>query len=367
MKIGLISSHSFVNPGGVKNHIIELYSHLKAKGEDCKIIIPRRNKKEDYGDDIIFLGKSWQLNTAGTQGDFCLVSKSKVKAVFEREKFDVLHFHNFILPYSSIMLGCSDATNIVTVHANLEAMPLVRSMPFLIDGLAGRYMPKIDGVLGVADFNLITFKDFDLPKQVIPNGIDLSKFKPDNPKIDRFLDGKINILFVGRIEERKGLIYLLQAYKELRKKYDNLRLIIVGEGVLEHSCREYCHENGLEEVCFEGGKDDVTSYYATCDIFCSPAIYGESFGIVLLEAMASGKPVVCFSNTGYKRVLDGTEGEVLMATPKDKDGLVEKLEMLIGDASMRKKMGEWGLSEAKKYSWDIVAGKILSFYNHCRE
>ncbi|MDD4409342.1 MAG: glycosyltransferase family 4 protein [Candidatus Pacebacteria bacterium] len=367
MKVGLISSHSFVNPGGVKNHIIELYNHLKKRGIECKIIIPRRNKREDYGEDIIFLGRSWQLNTAGTQGDFCLVSKSKVKTVFEREEFDVLHFHNFILPYSSIMLGCSKSTNIVTIHANLEAMPIVRSMPFLVDGLAARYMPKIDGILGVADFNLHAFKDFELPKEVIPNGIDLYKFNPGNQGIPSFDDGKVNILFIGRIEERKGLIYLLIAYKALKEKYPNIRLIIVGEGVLENECKDYCKHNSLEDVVFEGTKEDVRSYYASCDIFCSPAIYGESFGIVLLEAMASGKPVVCFGNMGYRRVLEGTEGEGFMAPPRDQDGLISKLALLIEDAELRERMGNWGLEEAKKYSWDSVVDRIIAFYDKCSD
>lgn len=366
MKVGLISSHSFINPGGVKNHIVELYSHLKEKNIDCKIIIPRRSKKEKYGDDVIFLGRSWPLNTAGTQGDFCLVSRSKVKAVFERENFDILHFHNFAIPYASVMLGCSKSTNIVTVHANLEAMPLAK-MPFLIDGLAHRYLPKINGLLGVADFNLSIFKNTDIPKQVIPNGVNLKKFKPSNPKIEKFMDGKINILFLGRIEERKGLIYLLKAYKILQEKYDNLRLIIIGEGVLEQECKDFCQNENLQNVNFEGTKDEVSNYFSTCDIFCSPAIYGESFGIVLLEAMASGKPVVCFSNIGYQQVLKNTPGEFLMAEPKNYLELSNKLSLLIENKKVRCEIGEWGIEESKKYSWDNIVENMLSFYKICHD
>jgi phosphatidylinositol alpha-mannosyltransferase len=225
----------------------------------------------------------------------------------------------------------------------------------------------MDGALGVAEFNLSTFKGFDLPKAIIPNGISLERFNPDNEKIDQFMDGKINILFVGRIEERKGLSYLLHSYKEIRKIRSDVRLIIVGEGVLEEECKEFCKSNDLEDVHFEGGKEDVRSYYTTCDIFCSPAIYGESFGIVLLEAMASGKPVVCYSNIGYKRVLEGTKGESLMVEPKDQSGLTEKLLSLIDNESFRQEMGRWGIEEAKKYSWDVVAKQILDFYYLCMD
>ena len=367
MKIALVSSHSFVNQGGVKNHILELYSHIKQKGHECKIIIPRRSKKERYKEDIVFLGRSWQLNTAGTQGDFCLVSRSKVQTLFNRERFDIIHFHNFILPYSSIMLGCSKATNIVTVHSNMEALPFSRSMPFLIDSVAARYVPKMHGALGVANFNLDTFKNFDLPKKVIPNGINLNEFKPGNPKINKFIDGKINILFVGRMEERKGLQYLLNSFHELRKTYNNIRLIIVGDGILKEQYKDFCSKNKVQDVCFEGSKKDVKKHFASCDIFCSPAIYGESFGIVLLEAMASGKPVVCYGNIGYKSVLDGTKGAEFMIPPRDQDALTDKLSVLIESEKKRKEMSEWGLEEVKKYSWDVVADEIISFYNLCLE
>ena len=174
---------------------------------------------------------------------------------------------------------------------------------------------------------------------------------------------------MGRIEERKGLIYLLRVYKILNEKYKNLRLIIVGEGPLKPDCQKWVIKNKLENVVFEKAisQKEVPSYYRTADIYCSPAIYGESFGIVLIEAMASGIPVVAFANKGYKGVLENTKGGKFLANPRDYKTLAQKLETLIKSQKLRKEMGEWGIKEAQKYSWPKIADQVLAFYEFCRK
>ena len=112
---------------------------------------------------------------------------------------------------------------------------------------------------------------------------------------------------------------------------------------------------------------ELVSYYNGCDIFCSPAIFGESFGIVLLEAMACGKPVVAFANQGYKEFLRGKKGERFLAKPRDFQDLAQKLEILIKNPKLRKEMGEWGIEEAQKYSWSKIADKVLDFYQICQK
>jgi phosphatidylinositol alpha-mannosyltransferase len=241
-------------------------------------------------------------------------------------------------------------------------------------GTMGLLNRKMSGVIGVASFNLDSFEKFKGLKNIIPNGVNLSEFNPEVAKIDRFEKtdpyGKrqINILFVGRIEERKGLIYLLQAYKLLQAKYDNLRLIIVGDGPLKEECQKYATDNGLNNIHWEGTQAGpiISHYYASCDIYCSPAIFGESFGIVLLEAMACGKPVVGYANQGYKELLKGTKGEEFLVEPKNIEELASKIEKLSEDEKLRKEMGGWGIEESKKYSWEKVADQVLEFYSKCR-
>lgn len=370
MKVGFISFHSFANPGGVKSHILGLSKEFEKMGVENKIIVPRRNFFENYGKNVIILGTSIPINVAGTQGDLCFnFNPFAIKKVLEKEKFDVLHFHNFIIPSGWQILNKSKSLNILTFHANLDSLGKLIKTFYFSSRFFKELGEKIDGLIGVANLNLENFQESPKPKAVIPNGIDLNDFHPNYPKIKRFLDKKINILFVGRIEERKGLIYLLEAYNLLKPLYDDIRLIIVGDGILKQSCLDYTRANRLKDVHFEGAKNDLElkKYFSTCDIYCSPAIFGESFGIVLLEAMAMGKPVCGFANSGYQELLKNTKGEEFLALPKDSSGLAEKLEILIKSKSLRQEMGNWGLEHVKQYSWEKIAKQVLDFYKSCQK
>ena len=370
MRVGLISFHSFYQPGGVKRHVLGLKEEFKKRGIYSKIIAPRRNRLEDYGKDVILLGTSFPLSFSGGQSDFDInFNPLAIDRVLQKEKFDVLHFHNFGFPSTWQILEKSESLNILTFHSNIGGSKFLKRFPIFLYLLNKIVQWKIDGIIGVASLNLKVFKDFKGPKVVIPNGIDLEEFNPLIPKLKKFCDGKINILFVGRIEERKGLIYLLKAFKILTRKFSNLRLIIVGEGEFKEYCQNYVKENNLKEVCFEGqiAGPKLPSYYRTCDIYCSPAIYGESFGIVLIEAMASSIPVVAFANEGYKRVLEKGKGKRFLVRPKDYKTLAKKLEILIKNPKLRKEMGEWGRIEAQNYSWSKITNRVLDFYELCQK
>ncbi len=375
MKIGFICFHSFTNPGGVKNHILGLSSEFEKKGIDFKIIIPRRKFGESYGEKVILLGTSFPFNVGGTQGDLCMnLNPIAIYKILKKEKFDVLHFHNFVVPSAWQVLDMQKnidypTCNVLTFHANLDGMPLFRSMPYFSKLFIKRLNSRIDGIIGVAELNLRFFRGYKKLTKVIANGIDLNRFNPSVEGYRRFDDGKINILFVGRIEERKGLIYLLEAYKILQEKYDNLRLIIVGDGPLKKDCERFVQYSDLENVVFEGKKDDkvIPKYFSSCHIFCSPAIFGESFGIVLLEAMASKKPVCGFSNLGYKELLGETKGKTYLAEPRDSTKLAKILEKLIKGKELREELGAWGYETAKKYSWEKIADQVLDFYAKCRK
>lgn len=373
MRVGLISFHSFLEPGGVKRHVLGLYKEFKKRGVETKIIVPRREFKENYGKNVILLGTSFPINFGGSKSDLDInFNPISVEKTLRTEKFDVLHFHNFVIPSALQILNSpiTDKTlNILTFHSNIDGSRLLKNFPGLLYLLNRVCQWKIDGIIGVAPLTLKIFKKYDGPKTLIPNGVDLEEFNPNAPKLKKFSDGKINILFVGRIEARKGLIYLLRAFRILEKKFSNLRLIVVGEGELKKDCHDYVIKNNLKEVHFVGkitGRE-LVSYYNSCDIFCAPSIFGESFGIVLLEAMACAKPVVAFANQGYKELLKGKMGVEFLAKPKDFRELAQKIEILIKNPNLRTEMGKWGLKEAKKYSWQRVANRVLDFYKFCRK
>lgn len=336
-----------------------------------KIIVPRRKRSERYGKDIVLLGTSFPLKFSGSQADFCVnFNPLAVESLLEREKFDILHMHNFGFPSAFQILERSSALNILTFHANLEQSKFFKTFPSLLYFFRQIAQWKISGIIGVAPLTLKVFRNYKGPKTVIPNGIDLTEFRPNVPRMREppFDDlKKIKILFVGRIERRKGLIYLLRAYKILEKKFPELALVIVGEGELKEKCQEFIRKNNLKNIYFKGAVSGpkLPSYYASSDVFCSPAIFGESFGLVLLEAMACGTPVVSFANQGYKELLIGKRAEKFMAKPGDWRELAQKLEILIEDPLLRKEVGEAEIAEVQQYSWKKVADQVLGFYKYC--
>ena len=291
MKVGFICFYSFVNPGGVKNHILGLSKEFEKRGITTKIIIPRRKFNENYGKKVIIMGTSLPFNIGGTQGDFCMnLNPFAIYKILKKENFDVLHFHNFVVPSAWQILKMQKklkhpTCNVLTFHANLDGMPLLKSMPYFSKIFVKKLNQSMDGIIGVASLILRFFRGYENPMKIIANGINLEEFNPNIKGYKKFDDEKINILFVGRIEERKGLVYLLEAYKILQEKHDNLRLIIVGDGPLKKDCERFVKCNGLKDVVFEGQIEDgaIAKYFNSSHIFCSPAIFGESFGIVLLD------------------------------------------------------------------------------------
>jgi len=369
-KIGLISLHSFLKPGGVKTHILGLRKEFKKRGYRLKIVIPRSQTEENYGKEVILLGTSFSLPFGGGRSDFSVnFNPLAIENTFKKEKFDILHFHNFGFPSSFQILERSKALNILTFHSDVGRSEFLKEFPIFLYILDKIVQWKIDGIIGVSPIALNVFKKCNLPKTIIPNGVDLERFNPKVPKIKKFSDGRINILFVGRIEERKGLIYLLRAYQILTKKFPNLRLIIIGEGELKTECQAFVKNRNLKEIYFEGEKigKELVSYLTSSDIFCAPSIYGESFGIVLLEGMACELPIVAFANRGYKALLKGKRNEKFLARPKNYKDLAKKLEILIKNKNLRKEMGKWGRKEARKYSWSRVADQVLDFYKVCQK
>lgn len=372
MKIGFVSAHPMTYPGGVQKHILALKERFEKKGHIVKIIFPRERVPQRAEKDTILLGGTIYIPANASKANLSFKTfPHTLKKRIKEEKFDILHFQNFGLFLPLQVLGASEslqkkefqAARILTLHALWDASKILKKMPFLVDMLNNRILPKFDGIITVSKpvEKQINYKG---PLEVIPNGIDFNIFCPEGKKIKKFDDDKTNILFVGRIEERKGLIYLLKVFRLLAKKYKNIRLIVVGDGNDRKRMEEFVYKNKIPNVFFEREvkEKELTSYYRTADIFCSPAIFGEAFGIVLLEAMASKKPVVAFANQGYKEVLSG-KGSEFLAEPKDLKDLIEKLERLIKNRRLREEMAEWGREEAKKYSWDEIAQRTLNFYD----
>jgi len=370
MKVALITFHSFLEEGGVKRHILALKEEFERRNVETKIIVPRRKTTEDYGKDVILLGTSFKLNIGGGISDLVFnFDHFAIERVLKKEKFDVLHFHNASFPsFFQILLSpyAFKTLNILTFHSDVSRSNFLKTFfPLFLNFCDLR----LSGLIAVSEVALSFFKNFKKPKVLIPNGVNLKEFSSKGEKFEEFLDKKINLLFVGRIEERKGLIYLLKTFEKLKRKYQNLRLIVVGEGPERKNCEDFVKEKKLRDVVFLGELkgNDLFKIYRTADIFCAPSIFGESFGLVILEAMASRLPVVAFGNEGYKSWLKEKKGEEFLVSSKNYVLLARKIEILIKNPKKRKELSEWGQREAKKYSWSNIAQKVLNFYQTCQK
>ncbi len=176
-------------------------------------------------------------------------------------------------------------------------------------------------------------------------------------------DDKVVLLYLGRLEQRKGVFVLLEAYRRLLRDGAHVRLIVAGAGDDRPRIEAFVETHALPDVDLVGRvrEEDKPRWYATADIFCSPAVGGESFGIVLVEAMASGKPVVAARNSDYASVLTGPAAAFL-AAPGDAGDLRDKLARLIGDSGRRAELGAWGREEAMRHDVTAVVPELLAIY-----
>jgi phosphatidylinositol alpha-mannosyltransferase len=202
--------------------------------------------------------------------------------------------------------------------------------------------------------------------RIIPNGIDLDRFATPRAPLAQYADGKTNLLFVGRWEPRKGLKYLIRAFTLVHKQFPNTRLIVVGPdgGHRAAMARSLIGMGIAADVDLVGAVSDevLPRYYQTADIVCYPATGSESMGIVLLEAMAAGRPIVSSATQGAVHILrNGAEG--LLVPPKDHTAFAMALVHLLADPTLRERMGAKGRVTAEDYSWGRVASKIEAYYD----
>lgn len=367
MKIALVSPYDFAYPGGVTNHISALYRHLTQMGHDVRVIAPASKVVPDFGDRFIPLGKPRPIPASGTitRITISLRLAARIKAVLEQEKFDVIHLHEPFMPMlCTAILRFSQTTNIGTFHA-WDGKPGYKFGRPISTIMLNRRVRKLHGRIAVSKPAMeFAHKYIQGHYDIIPNGIDLEHFSPDVPAIEELRDGKLNILFVGRLEYRKGLKYLINAFKQIKGELPNTRLIIIGPGTsLRRKYERQVKHIKLEDVVFVGyvAYDELPRYYKSADIFCSPATGGESFGIVLLEAMAMGKPVIATNIEGYANIVDhGTDG--LLVPPKDEPSLTQAIISLLSDESLRQRLGNNGILKAQNYSWKEISQKVLQYY-----
>ena len=367
MKIAMVSPYDFTWPGGVTAHVAQLARALGRSGHEVQVLAPHSPSRDFQDSDLLVpFGRSVPLPSGGSTARVTLSwwLYPKIRALLKKEQFDIIHLHEPMVPILPLcVLEFSKSVNVGTFHASYSRQHLYRAFQPIIKRLQKRLHGSIADSPSARRYVNNTFPG---EYEIIPNGIDYKHFSANVAPLPQYQDGKLNILFVGRLEKRKGLRYLLEAYSMLKCEMPNTRLIVVGPGNPDKESYRILSSHGLRDVEFAGrvSYDELPRYYATADIFCSPATGGESFGIVLLEAMSAGKPVVASDIEGFRGIMtDGEQG--LLVPKKDTGALANALGRLARDPELRSKLGGQGSRSAEDYRWEVVAGRVEEYYNRC--
>jgi len=365
MKVGLVSPYDFASPGGVTDHVRHLAKELRHLNHEVRIFAPSSQADVDADTPGFYrIGSpiSIPVNESVARITLSFHLADEVAELIQRERFDVLHFHEPLMPALPMtMLRMSPAANVGTFHAFARSnLGYYYGRPLLEPYLAFLHRGIAVSEPAAAFVNKY-FPDY--PLRIIPNGIDLETYKPGLAPIRHLRDDRVNILFLGRLEKRKGLGDLLRAYRFLKTRVPKTRLIVVGDGPLRSNAESYVQRHRLQDVVFAGFVPDSVKprYYNSADIFCAPATGAESFGIVLLEAMATGLPVVATETAGYMSVLEPGKDSITVR-PKGWAELGAALVIMSRDADLRRRLGTYGYDKARRYAWDRVAVQVVDVY-----
>jgi phosphatidylinositol alpha-mannosyltransferase len=361
MKIALVSPYDWAATGGVNNHISHLAEQFVERGHQPHIIAPGADKMTSAVCPLTIIGRPIPLRVSGSVARITLSLRTagRVKEVLA-EDFDIVHVHEPFMPQLPIQfLRYSTAVNVGTWHAARE------SNFFYMYGrrLIKRWQTKLDGKIAVSSAAVKHIEQyFPGYYNVIPNGVDVEHFSSEVEPLPEFMDGKKNVLFVGRPEKRKGLRYLIRAFVGVQRAIPDSRLIVVGAGKFDR-WEGAVRRAKLHDVVFRSFVpfNELPRYHRSAHVFCAPNTGFESQGIVLLEAMAANLPIVASNIDGFAGVLThGVEG--LLVKPEDPQALADGLIELLRDPVRCAQMVASGRDRAQHFSWDRVSQRVLSYY-----
>ena len=369
MKLALVSPYDFAYPGGVTEHVANLAEQFLTRGHEVHIVAPSSDDEAEpissVDAPVHRIGRVVSIPANGSVARITLSLRSylQAKRLLQEQQFDLIHLHEPMMPALPLtVLRHSKTTNVGTFHA-FRNRPLTY---FYGKPILRPFFRKLHGHIAVSsaasDF---VGEYFRADYRIIPNGIDFPRFNRRYPPLEQFADERPTVLFVGRLEKRKGLKFLLRAWPLVLERHPEARLVVVGRGRPLEGYRRFAARQGWSpaDVVFAGyvAAEDLPRYYQSCDVFCAPNTGQESFGIVLLEAMAAGAPIVASDIPGYRDVVaDGEQG--LLVEPKNSGALADAVSRLLASPELRASMRRAGQGKARRYDWPRVASQVLDYY-----
>ena len=366
MKIGIIMDTSLDLNDGVQQYVMAMGEWLRSAGHDVHYLVGETNERALPN--IHSLCRNINVRFNGNRISIPLwADRRKVKQLLAAEDFDVLYVttphHPLMAQY--IITHASARTAVVGIFHILPYNWFAKVSNRLLSVLLRPSLRRIDQMFAVSS----SAKDFaewsfNLPSGVSPNVIEYSRFADAKP-FEKYTDNTLTILFLGRLVERKGCRYLLEAVAQLdRTKLPKFRVVICGKGELLDDLQKYTKQIGIEDIVEFTGfvtEEDKPRYYASADLSVFPSTSGESFGIVLLEAMASGNAaVLAGDNPGYATVMEPRPE--LLFNPKDTGKLAAMLTEYLTNDQKRKKVATWGKAYTAKFDIEVVGPQLVEIF-----
>lgn len=364
LRVGIVCPYSFDVPGGVQFHVRDLAEALLARGHEVSVLAPA-DDDTPVPPYLTAAGRAIPVRYNGSVArmTFGPVTAARVRKWLAAGQFDVLHLHEPVTPSLGMLaLWIADGPVVATFHTSL-----IRSRPLQVAyPLVKQSLEKISARIAVSeDARRTLVEHLGGDAVVIPNGVYVDQFadaEPD-PRWTGTADAP-TIAFLGRLDEqRKGLPVLLGAMGRVLDALPGARLIVAGRGETgAQQAREILGERA-GSVEFLGGvsDEDKARLLASVDVYCAPQTGGESFGIVLVEAMSAGATVVASDLGAFSRVLDDGEAGVLFATGDSAD-LAATLVRVLNDPGLRSKVTDRASESVRRYDWSAVTDQVLAVY-----
>jgi phosphatidylinositol alpha-mannosyltransferase len=361
VRIGLVTEDHPGDLGAVPVQIRHFAREARRLGHHVKIVTGGTRDAPPAGDadEVIRIGTSRPLLRGGglarVSGGMAVAAA--LRDVLARERFDVVHVHAPLTPVLPLLtLHHATGPVVGTFHAHAEPGLVLR----LAHGVMQRYLDRLDAAVAVSRACLGRLEGrLRSDVRIIPGGVDVVRLSRGQ-RLRRLDDGRLNVLWVGRVERRNGLDVMLKAFYRAWRQIDT-RLLVVGDGPHLRRARALLPADVSEDVVFAGRVDaDLADWYATADVVCATA-QGPSGGATLLEGMAAGKPVLASDVEGYRDVLQhGREGELVSA--RDEAAWARALVRLAREPVRAAAYGERGRATAQRHAWPVVTRELLGLY-----
>ena len=364
MRIGLVCPYQWDVPGGVQYHVRDLAETLRGLGHHVEVLTPAEHEENLPAEHVTWAGRAVPIPYNGSRASvqFGLVSAARVCRWLREGAFDVVHVHEPAPPSVSLLV-CMIAKGpiVATFHAaTTRSRWLAAWGPWVRP-----WLERISGRIAVSDFaRRVQVEHLGGDAVVIPNGVHVPAFAdgPLLPGVEHGT-GTATIGFLGRYDEpRKGLPVLLEALREVVGHHPGVRLLVAGRGDPD-ALTDLVGEDLRGHVTLLGelSEGDKAAFLRSVDVYCAPNLLGESFGVILLEAMAAGAPVVASDLDAFARVLaDGAAG--VLVRRGDAGALAAALTGLLADQVRRAELTAAGREAVAEYDWSVVAQRVLAVY-----